>query len=150
MKRAEKAEALFLEGYNCAQAVAGAFCDEMKLPFDAVMKLSSSFGGGIGRMREVCGACSGMFMVIGMLYGYETPETGEKKAEHYARIRALAERFKEQNGSIICREILGEAATVGGTPEARTKAYYDKRPCVRCVCTAADVLEEYICAKAQQ
>lgn len=151
MERAKKAEQLFLDGYNCAQAVAGAFCDEMGLPQDTVMKLSSSFGGGMGRMREVCGACSGMFMVAGALYGYETPETGAVKADHYADIRKLADAFREQNGgSIICREILGTKAQIGGTPEQRTDAYYKDRPCLWCVHSAAAILEQYIDKKRSE
>lgn len=139
----KKAEELFLEGYNCAQAVIGAFCEEMDMPFDVAMKISSSFGGGMGRMREVCGACSGMFMVAGMLYGYAAPETGSVKAEHYQLIRDLAEKFREQNGSIICREILGKEAQVGGTPTPRTGNFYHARPCMQCVQSAAAILEQY-------
>ncbi len=143
MDHAQKAEVLFKEGYNCAQAVLGAFSEELGLPVDIAMKLSSSFGGGMGRMREVCGACSGMFMAAGLLYGYATPETGAPKMELYVRIRELADRFKKENGSIICRELL-EGAQVGGTPEARTEAYYQKRPCAEYVRIAAGILEEYV------
>lgn len=143
MNRADKAVALFQDGYNCAQAVLGAFCDELGLPFDTAMKLSSSFGGGMGRMREVCGACSGLFMAAGLLYGYATPKTGAPKKELYEHVRALADRFREENGSIICRELLGGEATVGGTPEARTAAYYKKRPCAEYVRCAAAILEAY-------
>lgn len=138
-----RAEELFKEGYNCAQAVLGAFAEELGLPFETAMRLSSSFGGGMGRMREVCGACSGMFMAAGLLYGYDTPETNEPKAELYERIRTLADRFREENGSIICRELLGGTATVGGTPEARTPAYYQKRPCVEYVRSAAAILQRF-------
>ncbi len=144
MNHAQKAEMLFKQGYNCAQAVLGAFADEIGLPQETAMKLSSSFGGGMGRMREVCGACSGMFMAAGMLYGYDTPETGPAKMQLYERIRELADRFREKNGSIICRELLGGTAEVGGTPEARTQAYYQKRPCVEYVKIAAQILEDYI------
>lgn len=143
MNHAEKAEALFKDGYNCAQAVLGAYCEELGLPIDTAMKLASSFGGGIGRMREVCGACSGMFMAAGLLYGYATPETGAPKMALYERIRELADRFKKENGSIICRELL-EGAQVGGAPEARTEAYYQKRPCSEYVKIAAGILEQYI------
>ena len=141
MNHAEKAEALFLEGYNCSQAVLGAFCEELGLPFDTAMKLSSSFGGGMGRMREVCGAVSGMFMVAGLIGGYASPETGHVKAAHYERIRKLADRFKAENGSVICRELLGGTAEIGGTPEARTAQYYKKRPCAEYVKIAASILE---------
>ncbi len=138
-----RSEELFKKGYNCAQAVLGAFCEDGGLPFDTAMMLSSSFGGGMGRMREVCGACSGMFMAAGLLYGYATPETGAPKKELYERIRALADRFREQNGSIICRELLGGAPEIGGTPEARTAAYYQKRPCIEYVKSAAAIFDEY-------
>ena len=144
MNHADKAEALFKEGYNCAQAVLGAFADDLGLPIDTAMKLSSSFGGGMGRMREVCGACSGMFMAAGLLYGYSTPETGAAKMELYERIRELADRFRSENGSIICRELLGGTAQVGGTPEARTEQYYKKRPCGEYVRSAAAILEQYL------
>lgn len=144
MNHAEKAAALFESGYNCAQAVLGAYSEELGLPLETAMKLSSSFGGGMGRMREVCGACSGMFMAAGLLYGYATPETGAPKKELYEHVRALADRFREENGSIICRELLGEQAVVGGTPEARTPTYYQKRPCVEYVRCAAAILETYL------
>ncbi len=144
MEHAKKAEELFVSGYNCAQAVFGAYAQELGLSLDMAMKLSAPFGGGMGRLREVCGACSGMFMAAGLLYGYSGPETGEAKAKHYELIRLLAQRFKEENGSIICRELMGEKAQVGGTPEQRTTAYYKTRPCVLCVQSAAQILEDYI------
>ena len=144
MNRVEKSEELFLKGYNCSQAVIGAFCDKIDLSFDDAMKISLGFGGGMGRMREVCGACSGAFMVIGMLYGKSAPTTTEERKELYARIRAIAEEFRIDNGSIICNDLLGGNAEVGGTPSERTKEYYKKRPCVECVKSAVRILEEYI------
>lgn len=144
MNHANKAEELFLSGYNCAQAVFGAYAEELGLSFDTAMKLSAPFGGGMGRMREVCGACSGMFMAAGLLYGYAGPETGEAKAKHYELIRGLADQFKQENGSIICRELLGEGSQIGGTPEQRTEKYYKARPCVLCVKSAAEILEDYM------
>lgn len=143
MDTVKKAEQLFLEGYNCAQAVFGAFCEQLGVPMDVAMKLSCSFGGGVGRQREVCGAVSGMCMAAGMRYGYATPETGQTKAEHYQLIRDLCEQFREKNGSIICRDIL-KNAEVGGTPAARTNDYYASRPCLKCVHDAAEILETYI------
>lgn len=142
MDHTAKAEQLFCKGYNCAQAVLGAFAEDLGLPFETAMKLSSPFGGGMGRMREVCGACSGMFMTAGLLYGYDTPETEEAKKTLYERVRELADRFKAENGSIICRELL-EGAEVGGVPEARTPVYYQKRPCVEYVKCATTILERY-------
>lgn len=144
MTHADKAEQLFTQGYNCAQAVFSAFSEDVHLPLDMMMKLSSSFGGGMGRLREVCGACSGLFMAAGLLYGYAGPEEGAVKSEHYARIRELAAQFEAVHGSIVCREILGRRAEVGGTPEKRTEEYYAARPCVRCVRSAAEILEAYM------
>lgn len=143
MKKSEKAVNLFLEGYNCAQAVFGAFAEDVGLIEKSALRLAAPFGGGIGRQREVCGACSGMLMVFGLLEGYETPETGDIKMQHYAKTRMLCDEFIKHNGSIICREIL-KTEEVGGTPSVRTEEYYKERPCVRCVRTAAEILEEYL------
>ncbi len=141
MTVADRAEELFRRGYNCSQAVFGAIAPELGLDFDTAMKIASSLGGGMGRLREVCGACSGLFMAAGLLKGYSTPEKGEIKAEHYALVRQLAEEFKAEFGSIVCRDILGEEAEIGGNPEARTDEYYTRRPCIRCIRTAADIFE---------
>ena len=142
-ERAERAKQLFLEGYNCAQAVVGAFSDVMEIDFDIAMKLASSFGGGIGRMREVCGAVSGMCMVAGDLKGYSDPKAKEEKTEHYRLIQELAGKFREENGSIICRELLGEGeGKVSHIPSERTDSYYKKRPCAELVYLAAAILEK--------
>ena len=143
MKNSEKAVKLFTDGYNCAQAVFGAFSEEMGFDKDTALKIAAPFGGGFGRQREVCGAVSGMLMVFGYLYGYETPETGEIKMEHYEQTRELCDKFKEINDSIICREIL-KTNEIGGAPSPRTPEYYKERPCDRCVRTASEILEEYI------
>ena len=87
MNHAQKAKDLFKEGYNCSQAVIGAFCEGLGLDFKTAMKLSSSFGGGMGRMREVCGAVSGMFMAAGLQYGPDSTDNPLAKAQHYARIQ---------------------------------------------------------------
>ena len=141
----EKAKQLFLEGYSCAQAVFCAFSDELGVDRETALRLSSSFGGGMGRLREVCGAVSGMFMAAGVKYGYSDPKARDEKAEHYARIQKLAGDFKEQNGSIVCRELLGlQQKQDGPVPEERTQEYYKKRPCVDLVGDAARMLETYI------
>jgi len=141
----EKARQLFLEGYNCAQSVFAAFCDEMNMDRELALRLSSSFGGGMGRMREVCGALSGMFMVIGVLYGYNNPGDDQIKAAHYARIQELAKRFRETNGSIICRELLElPEGDVSPVPTVRDKAFYERRPCLEYVADAARLTDEYI------
>lgn len=144
----ERAVSLFNEGYNCAQAVFAAFCDETMMDFDTAVKLSSSFGGGMGRLREVCGAVSGMFMAAGLLYGYNDPKDTEAKKQHYTLIQKLAAKFKEKNGSIVCRELLGlDHKHDGPAPEARTVAYYKKRPCAEYVRCAAEILDELIAEK---
>lgn len=143
MTRPERAEALFKEGYNCAQAVFGAFADELGIDKETAMLIASSFGGGIGRLREVCGAVSGMMLVCGMKKGCGVPDDHGAKKEHYALVQKLAEKFREQNGAIVCRELL--ALPTGAsepTPEERTEKYYARRPCAAYVRAAAEIVEE--------
>ena len=141
----DRAAELFLSGYNCAQAVFGAFCDVTGLEFEEAMKMASSFGGGMGRMREVCGAVSAMFLAAGILYGYgDTGEDGAK-AEHYKRIQAMAEEFRSQHGTIVCRELIASLKKdASPVPEARTEKYYKERPCAAFVRTAAECLDRLI------
>lgn len=144
-ERGDKAYELFKDGYNCAQAVAGAFSDLLGMDMDTVAKLASGFGGGMGRMREVCGTFSGIVMVVSTLYGYSDPSDTENKTEVYSRIQELAEQFRKDNGSIICRELLGISKPEGSpVPEQRTSEYYKKRPCPELCRYAADLLEKYI------
>lgn len=141
----EKAAELFSQGCNCAQAVFTAFCDVTGMDEELAKRLSSSFGGGMGRMREVCGACSGMFMVAGILYGQGTETDDMLKAAHYKRIQHLAEEFRREHETIICRDLLkGLAVTKGPVPEKRTGEYYKVRPCVGFVRTAAEILDRYL------
>ena len=146
MTRKEKAMAYFRQGYNCAQAVVLAFADLTDMDEATLSRMSCSFGGGMGRLREVCGTVTGMFLVIGLLRGYDGAETGEVKAAHYARIQALAKEFEKQNGSIVCRELLAlrQKHRDDPTPEARTEAYYAGRPCAELVGSAAEILENYL------
>lgn len=145
LSRATKAMELFNEGYNCSQAVFLAFSDLYDMDEKTALKVSSSFGGGMGRLREVCGAVSGMFMVAGIIYGYDEPKDNEGKKAHYARIQELAHRFEEYNGSIVCRVLLGlDHKKDDPTPEKRTEEYYKKRPCTQLVGIAAAIMEEYI------
>lgn len=140
----EIAKNLFLQGYNCSQAVFGAFAEELGMDRDTAMRLSSSFGGGMGRLREVCGAVSGMFMAAGMMYGCSDPSDRTAKTEHYKRIQELAAKFREENGSIICRELLGlNVKSESYVPEPRTSEYYKKRPCGELVACAARIFAEY-------
>lgn len=145
MNKEDKAKTLFKEGYNCAQSVFLAFSDEFEIDKEMILKLTSSFGGGMGRLREVCGAVSGMFMVAGMFNGYTDPKNNNAKTEHYKMIQELAKRFKEINNSMICRELLGlSVKSERPTPQLRTDEYYKKRPCVKFVGDAARILEEMI------
>jgi C_GCAxxG_C_C family probable redox protein len=138
----EEAKNNFLAGMNCAQAVLCAFAGRCGLDRDTALKLASGFGGGIARQREVCGAVSGMCMAADLIRG---PGEGSDKAakdEHYAFIRGLCDAFRDETGSIICRELLGLAPEQSDSPvsEARTAAYYAKRPCAELVELAAKIL----------
>ena len=144
MEHGMKAAELFLSGSNCAQAVVVAFCDVTGLTPEFSAKMASSFGGGMGRLREVCGAVSGMLMVAGLLYGYEDPgEEDVNKKTHYQLVQELAGKFREQVGSIVCREILDNPPS-DPNPTPRTAEFYKKRPCARMVILAAEILDEYI------
>ena len=134
---------LFLKGYNCSQSVVVAFCDVTGMTPRHAAMISSSFGGGMGRMREVCGAVSGMLLLAGFLYGYDTPGDDESKRKHYQLVQTLAGKFREQEHSIICREILKNPPS-DPNPTPRTAEFYQNRPCARLVAFAADILDEYI------
>ena len=143
-EKSEKAKELFKSGYNCSQAVLGVFCEELGLNFDTAMKLASSFGGGMGRMREVCGTVSGMFMAAGLAFAASSNSAAEK-GEHYKRIQELAKRFKDKNGSIICKELLqGIESSTSPSPSERTETYYKKRPCAELVSDSVEIFEEYL------
>ena len=139
-EKTEKAKELFKSGCNCSQAVLGVFCEELGLDFNTAMKIASSFGGGMGRMREVCGTVSGMFMAAGLAYS----DSGNK-AEQYKIVQELAQKFKDKNGSIICRELLqGVETSTSPTPSERTESYYKKRPCIELVGDSVEIFEEYL------
>lgn len=145
MDHVKRAEELFLQGYNCAQATFAAFCDVTGLEFETALRLVSGMGGGMGKLREVCGACSAMFLVLGMADGYSEAEDAQGKAHTYAQVHLLAQAFKAQHGTLICRELLrGVATDPTPLPDARTEAYYQKRPCVRYVRTAAQIMEDFL------
>ena len=143
MNHGERAAELFLQGYNCAQAVAIAFGDVTGLDEKTAARSVSAFGGGMGRLREVCGAVSGMFAVVSLLYGYDRPDDDGAKKALYQLVQDLAGQFREKCGSIICREILKNPPS-DPVPSPRTESYYATRPCVRMVYTAAQILEDYI------
>lgn len=144
MKRHEYAMELFHQGYNCCQSVFGAFADRYGIEKKQAMMLAQSFGAGMGRMREVCGTVSGMCLVIGMETGSDDPKNRDAKTNNYEMVRKLAGQFKEKNGSIICRELLGleKDTKEGAAPSERTAEYYKKRPCAELVGMAAKILEE--------
>lgn len=143
--KGQTAERLFYEGYNCCQSVAGAFADEMGLPMDTVLRLASGFGGGVGRMREMCGAVSGMVLVTGMLRGYTSPQAVQEKSETYAQVQAIVQHFRAENGSILCRDLLGlQVGPLSSQPDARTPEYYATRPCAKLCHVAADILAQML------
>lgn len=143
MNHSDLAARLFMQGYNCSQTVVVAFSDVTGLTPEFSARMASSFGGGMGRMREVCGAVSGMLMVAGLLYGYEIPGDDASKRAHYKLVQELAGKFREKEGSIICREILKNPPS-DPNPTPRTAEFYKQRPCVRLVMLAAQILDDYI------
>lgn len=144
--RIARAAENFKKGFNCSQSVVAAFADLYGLDEDLALRLSASFGGGIGRMRATCGAACGMFLLAGLETGCVNPSDREGKGANYAAVQKLAEKFRTENGSIVCAELLGLRkgdATPSG-PEARTAEYYKKRPCVKMVETAAAIFAEFL------
>lgn len=154
----EIAVALFKEGYNCSQSVFAAYAEDYGIDRETALRLSASFGGGMGRMREVCGAFSGMLMVAGLETGaIEGRDVAGKKA-NYDMVQHLASVYREKNGSIYCKELLGLVKKEDGTtkgeqkfedtmPEKRTKEYYKKRPCLELIGQACDIIDEKVRGK---
>ncbi len=148
-----RAAELFEQGYNCAQAVFGAFAEDLGMERETALRVACSFGGGMGRMREVCGACSGMFLVAGMVNGTTDGADREGKKENYDTVQRLAGRFREENGSIICRELLAGVSVENAgttTPEERTGEYYKKRPCKELVRLAAKIAAEELIGEGME
>lgn len=147
----QKAAELFKQGYNCSQSVVGAFCEELGMDFDTAIKLVSPLGGGMGRLREVCGAVSGMFLLTGIVFGYTEPNNLEVKGKLYERVQELAKRFKAKRSTIICRELLeGVETSDSPEPSERTEEYYLKRPCLKIIEDAAQIFEDYLSEQKQQ
>lgn len=145
MDYGERAKENFQSGYSCAQAVFLACTEDMGLDTGTRARIASSFGGGMGGMRQVCGAVSGMLMALGLKYGYADPKDRAGKTAQYELVRALADEFKKENGSIICRELLGlDENCQPKPPEDRTAAYYAKRPCAKLCQTAGEIFERYV------
>lgn len=149
-ERVAKAVELFGEGYNCSQSVVAAYADIYGFTKEQALKMSASFGAGIGRMRETCGAACGMFLLAGLETGSTDPKDAAGKGANYAVVQNLATRFREINGSIVCAELLGlrEKKDIGigspTQPQERNAEYYKKRPCVEMVRTAAQLFGEYL------
>lgn len=144
-ERAEQAREYFTSGYNCAQSVFLAYRDITGIDEVLAATISAPFGGGMGRLREVCGAVSGMTMVAGFIAPNSQPNDNENKKNCYATVQALAEEFRAENGSIVCRELLGLAQQKDDpTPSPRTGEYYKRRPCAEYVAIAARIVGEKI------
>lgn len=140
---------LFLGGAGCAQAVFCAFADLHRLDMDTSARLASSMGGGVGRMRQICGAVSGAAMAAGLIYGFSLEHTHQEKSEHYRRVQEIARPFEERFGSVVCKEILASRLGKDGVssapvPEERSAEFYKRRPCLECVRLAARSLDAYI------
>lgn len=151
-ERGKRAEELFLSGYNCPQSTALAFADLAGMEESELAKTVSAFGGGICRMREMCGAVSGMMFILGRLEGYSSPEDDEGKTELYTTGQQLIQQFAARNGhdSYICADILGKPrGPEPPVPETRTAMYYHSRPCAKIVRAAAEVLAEYLDRKCK-
>ena len=148
MSKAEEARALFLQGYNCCQSVVGAFAPEMGLELETAVRLASGMGGGIGRLRSVCGACSGMCIAAGMLRGYSSPRATTEKTRTYAMTQQRVGQFQQKSGSMICKELLGldEPEGVAQASE-RTAEYYQRRPCPDLVAQAGGILQEFLASE---
>lgn len=144
-ERAQRAKEYFNKGYNCAQSVTLAFADITTLDAEMIATITASFGGGMGRLREVCGAVSGMAFVASFLSPCPTADNAEAKKANYALVQEFAEKFRKQNGAIVCRELLGlERPKDEPTPSPRTAEYYKKRPCAEYVYDAALIVGEYL------
>lgn len=153
-ERIEKAVSLFKEGFNCSQSVVAAFADKYGFTHEQALRMSASFGGGIGRMRETCGAACGLFLLAGLETGAVEGADRDGKARNYAVVQELAEEFKRRNGALRCADLLGlsQKEPVVSTPETRTAQYYAKRPCVKMVEEAARIWSEYMekCQKVEE
>ena len=144
-ERKNKAAELFKAGYNCCQAVAMTFSDVIGLPESEVARLASGFGGGMGRMREVCGTVSAMTMVAGAIIPANDVNDKSAKTANYALVQEMADEFRQMNGSIICRELLGLSKPEGTpVPSDRTPEYYKKRPCGELCSIAAGIIAKQL------
>lgn len=148
-EKQEKARELFLNGYNCSQAVFCAFAEDYGISRELALRLSASFGGGIGRMRETCGALCGAVMIAGLEKGQVTPNDNNAKQENYKAVQDIAARFRDMNGSTRCAELLKlrKYTPVTTMPDERTAEYYKQRPCLRMVESAVGIIEDFLSDK---
>ncbi len=145
MNRADKAEELFRKGYNCSQSVFASFADVLGMSVEEAARIASPFGAGFGKLREVCGAVSGMTLAAGYLKGYDDPADYESKKELYRLIQNMCAEFKEHEGTIICKDLLGlKEGEDLAEPSVRTEEYYQSRPCIGACRTAAAIAEKYL------
>lgn len=151
-KHSDRAVELFKSGYNCSQAVFAAFCDKTGLPEETALRVAAGLGGGVGRMREVCGTVCGAAMLAGMVYGATDGKDREAKALTYKKVQEIVEIFKQTNHSVICKELLGlsGSAPTPPVPQERTEIYYKKRPCVQIVEDAAKAAEAVLFPEEQE
>lgn len=148
-ERRNRAVAYFLEGYNCAQSVFITYHDFVGIDIELAKKISAPLGAGMGRMREVCGACSSMFLIAGVKYPSVTPNNDEAKTKIYETVQHLANQFKQQFGTIICAELLDiERVPQAPKPSDRNAKYYAERPCARFVAEAAEIIGREIMSKS--
>lgn len=145
MDREKLAQQYFLEGYNCSQSLVLSFKDLVNIDEKILLSIASSFGGGMGRLRETCGAVTGMLIIAGLLYGYYTPETGKIKENHYKKVQDLALSFEKEYKSIVCRELLNiNIKHDSYIPSIRNDSFYKNRPCLKYIQGAVKILEKYI------
>ena len=146
--RIQRAVELFMQGYGCCQSVLCAFADRYGMDEEMALRISAGFGGGVGRLRMMCGTCSALVILAGLEKGQTRGEDREGKAACYQLVRQLLETFRQRNGSIICAELLQmngvKAETNTSQPDERNAEYYRVRPCARKVESAARVFAEYL------
>lgn len=142
----EKARNYFLEGFNCSQSVFCAFADRFGIDEETAKKIAAGLGGGVGRMREVCGAVSASAMVLGSICAATEGSDEDSKKKNYELVREFSERFTEMHSSVVCRDLLKMSVKMENTakPDDRTAEYYKKRPCLKVVEDAAEILEEML------
>lgn len=143
--RVEYAGELFRSGYNCAQSVFAAYADLFGMDFETALKMSSAMGAGVGRMREVCGTVLAMSLLAGLQEGNDNPTDSDAKTHIYEVVRRMSARFKEEHGTIICRELLGlDGMEESARPSERTPEFYTSRPCAKFITCAAEIIEDVL------